>query len=255
MNRRHFLGIAPLLLAGAAVARPAESTSVGSLPAVFMTVIAPPALFVAGREAISSAGVSSLVPENTTIRLRSWWDGRLDPSCSEMIRFTDDADYVDRIANIITIETSGSLNATSPVHAIPKRRHRRRPLTRAGLEYPERSVWREMSAILAETEAPATIVRVPAYWDEQFWHQVARAPAADSDGNRVLDAVERLGHDVRYLCSQEERHLSHISALALLRTASAPRRPTELDGVCFLYRLHCITDHRGLRTRIMVDNR
>ena len=251
MDRRHFLSIPPALLAAAALARPLEPTSIGSRPpAVFITVIAPPALFVAGREAISAVCASSLLPENTTIRLRSWWEARLDPGCPEMIHFTDDADYVDKIANghVVTIETSGSLNSTHLVHAIPKRR---RSFTRVVSERRERSVWPEMTAILREREGDATIVRVPAYWDQQFWHQVARAPAADSYGYRMLDAVGELGHVVRDIFLREERNLSHITALALLRTASAPRRPTELAGVCMLALVHCITDEQGLRsTRI-----
>ena len=250
MNRRRFLFTATSLLATGVLAKPVETASVRS-PAVSITLITSPERFVAGRQATASAFASGLMPQNATVRLRGWWDPRtyLDPP--KIIRFTDDLDCAETLArgHVVTLD-SDSLTEVGAVEAMPSRP---RSITRILGDCLEGAIWPAVSDIVSEPENGAAVIRVPAYWYQQYYHQIRGAQQGAPRGKLTHEAVAERGHSLAHILEREEGNLSHITAIALLRTARGAVHQAAFDEAVLIARMHCITDHRGLReTRIEV---
>ncbi len=250
MDRRRFLGFAPSLLAGAVLAKPIDRVSAGREPAdVDITLIAPPVTFSAARSAVERAFASDRMPEDVTVRLRSWWSGTADPELPELIRFGDQDGDLERAAAglVVTVESAADPSVESLLAALPPLRH---TLTRVVSVPREGSHWPAETLISAVAEGGAAVVRVPAYWEQQFWWQIAQAPAGD-DGSRELRDVEAVRFMVGELLQMEERNVAQVAAAALLCAALAPMRG-EMHNAAIAV-LRCISDERGLlRTELEV---
>lgn len=247
MNRRHFVGITPAMLAGVQFRQSLATEAANGLPPqdTCVTMIAAPILFKAGCDGVSKAFSIDMLPEGTGIRMRTWWPNDSDYGLPNGARFSWD-DVEGRGRHVVAL-----LRHADPVSEAIEGllRGRSRPLTRMMI-IPSES-WPDLQhecipasiSIIASRHRDDVVVYAPSLWERQLFEQIRRAPASD-DGSKSICDIEKEGHPMADIFRRENEYISDLFATVIARTV-IDRGSLRKTG-CLVAEVRCDVRDRNL---------